>query len=154
MPQLKLRSTFIVGFPGETEEEFETLLEFLRQAQLDRVGAFTYSNVDGAAAAALDAHVPEAVKEERLARFMAVQAQISAARLRDWVGLETRVLIDTVTPEGALGRTYGDAPEIDGVVHIRDGAGLRPGDFAWVEIKDSDQHDLHGSFLGDAVNLD
>lgn len=153
-PELKLRSTFIVGFPGETEEEFETLLEFLRQAQLDRVGAFTYSNVDGAAAAALDAHVPEAVKEERLARFMAVQAQISAARLRDWVGLETRVLIDTVTPEGALGRTYGDAPEIDGVVHIRDGAGLRPGDFAWVEIKDSDQHDLHGSFLGDAVNLD
>jgi len=156
-PELKLRSTFIVGFPGETEADFERLLEFLQIAQLDRVGAFTYSNVDGAAASTLSDHVPEGVKEERLARFMAVQADISAARLRDWVGLETRVMIDSVGPHGsnlAVGRTYGDAPEIDGVVNISNGAGLVPGQFAWVHIEDSDQHDLRGSFLGDAVNLD
>ena len=156
-PELKLRSTFIVGFPGETEADFESLLEFLQVAQLDRVGAFTYSNVEGAAAAALSDHIPEAVKEERLARFMAVQAEISAARLRDWVGLETRVMIDSVSPNGsnpAVGRTYGDAPEIDGVVHISDGAGLTPGQFAWVTIESSDQHDLRGSFLGDALKLD
>jgi len=141
-PELKLRSTFIVGFPGETDAQFETLLEFLREARLDRVGAFTYSDVDGAAAQNLANHVPEAMKEERLERFMALQAQISEDKLKGWVGQDTRVLVDEVhsTGEGpvALARTYADAPEIDGVVHVADAAGLQAGEFAWVRIENSD----------------
>jgi len=157
-PELKLRSTFIVGFPGETEAQFETLLEFISEAQLDRVGAFTYSDVDGAGAQALPHHVPEALKEERMERFMALQAQISEQKLKDWVGQDTRVLVDSVhnTSEGtvAVARTYADAPEIDGVVHVGQAAGLREGEFAWVHVDASDAHDLHATALGDALRLD
>ncbi len=156
-PELKLRSTFIVGFPGETEAQFETLLEFLREARLDRVGAFTYSDVDGASAASLANHVPEAVKEERLERFMALQAQISEEKLKDWIGQDTRVLIDGVHDQGdgpiAVARTYADAPEIDGVVHVTDAAGLQAGAFAWVRVQNSDAHDLYATALGDALRL-
>ena len=156
-PELKLRSTFIVGFPGETDAQFETLLEFLREARLDRVGAFTYSNVEGASAQNLTNQVPQALKEERLGRFMALQEQISEEKLKGWIGQDTRVLVDEVrsTNEGlvAVARTYADAPEIDGVVHVADAAGLRAGDFAWVRIENSDAHDLYASALGDALRL-
>jgi ribosomal protein S12 methylthiotransferase len=145
-PELAIRSTFIVGFPGETEAEFETLLDFLDEAQLDRVGAFAYSPVDGAAANALPDPVPEAVKQERLARFMERQAQISADRLEAKVGSVQRCLVDALDGELAIARSRFDAPEIDGLVQIQDGreAGLRPGDFVDVEILGSDEHDLFG----------
>lgn len=156
-PEIALRSTFIVGFPGETERQFETLLDFLREAQLDRVGAFTYSDVDGAGAQALGNQVPEALKEERMARFMALQESISLQKLKRRVGSDLRVLVDEVNShEGrvsAVARTYADAPEIDGVVHVADAAGLTAGEFAWVRIDDSDAHDLYGTALGDAVRL-
>ena len=145
-PELTIRSTFIVGFPGETEAEFEGLLEFLDVAQLDRVGAFAYSPVEGAAANALPDPVPEDVKQERLARFMARQAAISAARLEAKVGTVQRCLVDAVDGELAIARSRADAPEIDGLVQIQDGrdAGLRPGEFVDVEILGSDEHDLYG----------
>ncbi|WP_024890707.1 30S ribosomal protein S12 methylthiotransferase RimO [Luteimonas huabeiensis] len=145
-PELTIRSTFIVGFPGETEAEFEALLDFLDEAQLDRVGAFAYSPVDGAAANALPDPVDEAVKQERLARFMERQAAISAARLEAKVGSVQRCLVDAIDGELALARSRADAPEIDGLVQIQDGAaaGLRPGDFADVRILGSDEHDLYG----------
>ncbi|KAF1698992.1 30S ribosomal protein S12 methylthiotransferase RimO [Pseudoxanthomonas jiangsuensis] len=145
-PQLTLRSTFIVGFPGETEEEFEELLDFLDQAQLDRVGAFAYSPVDGAAANALPGPVPEEVKQERLARFMERQGGISAARLEAKVGTVQRCLVDLLDGELAIARSMADAPEIDGVVQIQDGrdAGLQPGEFVDVRIMGSDEHDLYG----------
>lgn len=145
-PELAIRSTFIVGFPGETEAEFETLLDFLDEAQLDRVGAFAYSPVDGAAANALPDPVPEEVKQERLARFMDRQAQISADRLEAKVGSVQRCLVDAIDGELAIARSRFDAPEIDGLVQIQDGreAGLRPGDFVDVEILGSDEHDLFG----------
>ncbi len=145
-PQITIRSTFIVGFPGETEAEFEELLDFLDEAQLDRVGAFAYSPVDGAAANALPDPVDEDVKQERLARFMAVQAGISAAKLEAKVGSMLRCLVDAIDGDLALARSMADAPEIDGVVQIQNGnaAGLRPGDFADVEIMGSDEHDLYG----------
>ena len=145
-PQLTLRSTFIVGFPGETEEEFEELLDFLDQAQLDRVGAFAYSPVDGAAANALPGAVPEEVKQERLARFMERQGEISAARLEAKVGSVQRCLVDLLDGELAIARSMADAPEIDGVVQIQDGrdAGLQPGEFVDVRIMGSDEHDLYG----------
>ena len=145
-PELTIRSTFIVGFPGETEAEFEELLDFLEEAQLDRVGAFAYSPVDGAAANALPDPVPEDVKQNRLARFMALQAQVSAGRLERKVGSVRTVLVDAIDGELAIGRTGSDAPEIDGVVQVQDGAehGLRPGDFAQVRIMGSDEHDLYG----------
>ena len=156
-PELKLRSTFIVGFPGETEAQFDNLLDFLREAQLDRVGAFTYSDVDGARAQALPNHVPETVKEERLQRFMALQAEISEQKLSSWVGKDARVLVDTLsqTEDGPVGiaRTYADAPEIDGVVHVRDATGLRSGEFAWVRIEASDAHDLYAKALGEGLRL-
>jgi ribosomal protein S12 methylthiotransferase len=139
-PELTLRSTFIVGFPGESEAEFEELLGFLEEAQLDRVGCFTYSPVEGAAANALPDPVPEAVKEERRARFMALQARISAARLRRKVGSTQRVLID----EPGVGRSPADAPDIDGVVRFQGG---KPGEFADVLIERADEHDLHGRRL-------
>ena len=141
-PELTLRSTFIVGFPGETEAEFEQLLEFLGEARLDRVGCFTYSPVDGAAANALPDPVAEDVKRERQARLMTLQAGISAQRLRAKVGRRLEVLVDEAGPEGALARSSADAPEIDGVVRIRDGGKLRPGDFAAVIVEDADEHDL------------
>ena len=157
-PDLTIRSTFIVGFPGETEAEFEHLLEFLQAAQLDRVGCFTYSPVDGAAANALANPVPEEIKLERLDRFMRLQETISEARLRRWVGRRVRVLIDGVdADEGQLiGRTTADAPDIDGVVRISPDPNSRHpipaaiGEFAMVDIVDSDAHDLHAIyFTGD-----
>ncbi len=145
-PELAIRSTFIVGFPGETEEEFEELLGFLEEAQLDRVGAFAYSPVEGAAANALPDPVPEEVKQERLQRFMETQARISAERLESRVGRVETVLVDALDGELAFGRTRFDAPEIDGCVQIQDGAeaGLVPGQFAQVHIMGSDEHDLYG----------
>jgi ribosomal protein S12 methylthiotransferase len=143
-PDLTIRSTFIVGFPGETEAEFEELLAFLHEAQLDRVGAFTYSPVDGAKANALPDPVPEEIKEERLERFMEAQAEISAARLARKVGTRQQVLVDEVDEDGAIARSKADAPEIDGIVRIDDGHKLKPGQFVEVEIIHTDEHDLIG----------
>ncbi len=149
-PELTIRSTFIVGFPGETEEDFEQLLAFIDQAELDRVGAFAYSPVDGAAANALPDPVPEEVKQERLARFMELQAEISTEKLERKVGTVQRCLVDAIDGELAIARSMADAPEIDGLVQIQDGeaAGLRPGDFCDVRIMGSDEHDLFG-LVGD-----
>ncbi len=141
-PELTIRSTFIVGFPGETEAEFEELLAFLREAGLDRVGAFAYSPVEGARANELPDPVPEHVKEERLERFMEVQAEISAVRLGRRIGTRQRVLVDAIEDGVAIARSSADAPEIDGVVHVEDGAALKPGEFADVEIVNADAHDL------------
>ncbi|TCO40416.1 30S ribosomal protein S12 methylthiotransferase RimO [Dokdonella fugitiva] len=143
-PDLTLRSTFIVGFPGETEAEFEELLDFLREAQLDRVGAFAYSPVDGAKANELPGAVPEELKEERLERFMEVQADISAARLARKVGTRQQVIVDEVDEDGAIARSKADAPEIDGIVRIDDGHALKPGQIVDVEIIHTDEHDLIG----------
>ncbi|MBN8741759.1 MAG: ribosomal protein S12 methylthiotransferase [Lysobacterales bacterium 69-70] len=147
-PELTIRSTFIVGFPGETEAEFEELLDFLREAQLDRVGAFAYSPVEGAKANDLPDAVPDEVKEERLERFMEVQAEISAGRLDRKVGSRLKVLVDAVDADGAVARSAADAPEIDGVVHIDNGQKLRPGQFAEVEVIHADQHDLFARLPG------
>lgn len=149
-PEITLRSTFIVGFPGETEEDFEELLAFIDQAELDRVGAFAYSPVEGAAANALPGEVPDEVKQERLARFMELQAQISAEKLERKVGTVQRCLVDAIDGELAIARSMADAPEIDGLVQIQDGAaaGLKPGDFCDVRIMGSDEHDLFG-LVGD-----
>jgi ribosomal protein S12 methylthiotransferase len=144
-PELTIRSTFIVGFPGETEAEFAELLAFLDEAQLDRVGAFAYSPVDGAKANDLPDPVGEDVKQERLERFMAAQARISAGRLRRKIGSVQRALVDHAGAEGAVARTSADAPEIDGVVRIRDGQKLKPGQFADVCIEEAEAHDLIGS---------
>jgi ribosomal protein S12 methylthiotransferase len=144
-PDLVIRSTFIVGFPGETEEDFEELLAFIEEAQLDRVGCFTYSPVEGAAANELADPVPEDVKEARKERFMAVQAEISAARLAARVGRTLTVLVDEIDEEGtAICRSYADAPEIDGLVFVEDADGLNVGDFVQVEIVDASEHDLWG----------
>ena len=143
-PELTLRSTFIVGFPGETEAEFEQLLGFLKEAQLDRVGCFAYSPVDGAAANELPDAVPEELKEERRARFMGVQAEISAHRLQGKVGRTLEVLIDAISKGEAIGRSKADAPEIDGVVHFAPAAGVKSGDYASVRIERADTHDLWG----------
>ena len=148
-PDITVRSTFIAGFPGETEDDFKMLLDFLEEAQLDRVGCFAYSAVDGAAANALPDQVPEEVKQERLARFMEVQERISAAKLQSKIGTTQTVLVDELVEdeEGnieAIGRTKADAPEIDGVVYLADAEGLNPGDFVEVEIYDADGHDLWG----------
>ena len=145
-PEITIRSTFIVGFPGETEAEFEELLDFLDEAQLDRVGAFAYSPVEGAAANALPDPVPETLKQERLARFMEKQAEISAAKLEAKVGSVQRCLVDAIDGELAIARSMADAPEIDGLVQVQNGreAGLRPGQFADVVIMGSDEHDLYG----------
>lgn len=145
-PGLTIRSTFIVGFPGETEAEFEHLLEFLREARLDRVGCFAYSPVDGAAANALPGALPDAVREERLARFMQVQAAISAQRLQAKVGSVQRVLIDEAGATVSIGRTVADAPEIDGVVHVKHGRRkLAAGEFVDVKITAAEAHDLKGT---------
>jgi ribosomal protein S12 methylthiotransferase len=176
-PDLTIRSTFIVGFPGETDAEFEELLGFLDEARLDRVGCFAYSPVDGAAANALADHVPENLKEERRARFMALQERISAERLKKKVGKTLTVLVDEIDDEGAIARSTADAPEIDGVVHIarerhssaastlRTYAGtacdpglesrkadasradLKVGEFAQVKVTRSDAHDLYAKSL-------
>ena len=141
-PDLTLRSTFIVGFPGETEQDFQELLDFIQEAQLDRVGCFTYSPVEGAAANALPNQIPEGLKQERLERFMALQSQISAAKLEQKIGKEMIVLVDEVYPELALARSEADAPEIDGNVVIPGGWDLEPGDFVEVKITGSKAHDL------------
>jgi len=148
-PDITVRSTFIVGFPGETEAEFEQLLEFLDTAQLDRVGAFAYSPVEGATANDLPDPVPEEVKQERLARFMEKQAAISAAKLEAKIGSVQQCLVDVIEDDIAVARSKADAPEIDGLVHIQNAAeaGLRVGDFVDVEITDSDEHDLFGDAL-------
>ena len=146
IPGVAFSTDIIVGFPGETDAEFEALLEFLDEAQLDRVGAFAYSPVTGAAANALPDPVPEAVKQARLARFMERQAAISEARLAAKVGSVQQVLVDAIDGELAIARSMADAPEIDGLVQVQDGreAGLQPGDFAMVRIMGSDEHDLYG----------
>ncbi|MBU3022990.1 30S ribosomal protein S12 methylthiotransferase RimO [Aestuariibacter sp. A3R04] len=143
-PELIIRSTFIVGFPGETEDEFEELLTFIREAQLDRVGCFAYSPVEGAKANDLPDPVPEAVKQNRLTRFMAVQSEISAQRLKNRIGKEYLVVIDSIDSEGAVGRTYADAPEVDGVVHLNGVYDVKPGDRVWAEIIHADEHDVWG----------
>ena len=145
-PELTIRSTFIAGFPGETDAEFEELLEFLDEAQLDRVGAFAYSPVAGAQANALPDPVDEGVKQERLARFMERQAAISEARLAAKVGSVQQVIVDAIDGDLAIARSMADAPEIDGLVQVQDGreAGLQPGEFAMVRIMGSDEHDLYG----------
>jgi ribosomal protein S12 methylthiotransferase len=143
-PDITIRSTFIAGFPGETEAEFEELLQFLDDAQLDRIGCFAYSPVDGAAANALPDPIPQEVREERRARFMVVQEKISARRLQQKIGRTLAVLIDESGENGAVGRSSADAPEIDGVVHIEKANGLNPGDFVRVRVTRSDAHDLYG----------
>ncbi len=141
-PELTLRSTFIVGFPGETEADFLELLEFLRESQLDRVGCFTYSPVDGATANSLPDPVAEEIKEERQARLMALQAEISAAKLTRKVGREITVLVDEVTTEGAIGRSAADAPDVDGQVIIEEPGKMEVGEFYSVRVTDSGEHDL------------
>ncbi len=145
VPELTLRSTFIVGFPGETEQDFQLLLDFLHEAQLDRVGCFTYSPVEGATANQLPDPVPDELKQERLARFMETQAEISATKLERKLGRELTVLVDEITEDGtALARSAADAPEIDGVVIMENSAGLEVGEFATVRITDAGEHDLWG----------
>jgi ribosomal protein S12 methylthiotransferase len=167
VPDMAVRSSFVVGFPGETEEDFDYLLNWLEEAQLDRVGAFRFEPVEGAAANALPDPVPEEVKEERYQRVMDLTARISAEKLAAKIGKTIDVLIDRVDdvappserPDrghfdaphvehhhaiGATGRSKADAPEIDGEVHLRDAAGLKPGDFVKVLIEESDDHDLYG----------
>jgi ribosomal protein S12 methylthiotransferase len=141
-PDLTVRSTFIVGFPGETEAEFAELLQWLEAAELDRVGCFKYSPVEGAAANAIAEAVPDAVKQERYQRFMQKAGEISAARLARRVGTNCRVLIDTIEDGIAVGRTMGDAPEIDGVVRVRNPGKLKVGEFAQVELTGADTYDL------------
>jgi len=144
-PELVIRSTFIVGFPGETEADFDELLNFLQVAQLDRVGCFTYSAVEGAAANQLPDPVPEELKQERYHRFMLKQQEISAARLQRRIGEEMTVLVETREAQGYLARSYADAPEIDGVVHIDSDIELIPGEFCRVSITDADEYDLYAS---------
>jgi ribosomal protein S12 methylthiotransferase len=146
-PDITLRSTFIAGFPGETEAEFEELLEFLQEAQLDRVGCFAYSPVEGAAANALPDHIPEEVKEERRARFMAVQEEISTARLSRKIGKRMTVLVDEIQKNKAIARSSADAPEIDGVVYIDNAKTMKLGEFIEVEITGSDAHDLRAKVV-------
>ena len=141
-PELTIRSTFIVGYPGETEAEFEALLGFIDAAQLDRVGCFQYSAVEGAAANELPNPVPEAIKQARWDQFMALQQDISARKLRQKVGTTQSILIDTVTEDGSIGRTRADAPEIDGVVHLPGITEFRPGDLVEAEITSADDYDL------------
>lgn len=141
-PDIILRSTFIVGFPGETEAEFRELLDFLEEAQLDRVGAFMYSPVEGAVANALPDHIPPGVQQQRLERLMQLQEKISEVKLQRKVGKIITVLVDEVDDEGAIARSAADAPEIDGVVYVTDGASLKVGDLVEVRVTDSDVHDL------------
>ncbi len=139
---LTIRSTFIVGFPGETDDDFKQLLDFIDEAQLDRVGAFTYSPVEGAPANALGDHVPDEIKEQRLAEFMGLQAKISTAKLAQKVGKTIDVIIDEVDAEGAVGRSKADAPEIDGLVYLNQETDHQVGDIVTVKVHASDEHDL------------
>ena len=153
-PELGLRSTFIVGFPGETEEDFALLLEWLREARLTRVGCFKYENVDGAAANALPGHVPEAVKEERYGRLMQHQQEISAGMLAARVGKTIEVIVDEVVAEGAIARSYWDAPEIDGSVYLHGEVGLAPGDRLRARVTHADEYDLWAEPVATAVRPD
>ncbi|MNK17716.1 Ribosomal protein S12 methylthiotransferase RimO [compost metagenome] len=146
-PDLTIRSTFIVGFPGETEEDFQYLLDWMQEAQLDRVGCFQYSPVEGAPANLLDDPVPDDVKQDRWERFMALQQSISTARLALKVGREIDVLIDEVDEDGAVGRSAGDAPEIDGCVYVSSETPLKAGDMVRVRVTDSDEYDLWADAL-------
>jgi ribosomal protein S12 methylthiotransferase len=146
-PDLTVRSTFIVGFPGETEAEFEELLDFVNEAGLDRVGCFAYSPVEGAKANGLPGAVPEEVKQERLARFMQAQAAVSARRLAEKVGREIEVLVDDVEGRLAIARSHADAPEIDGVVRVKGAKGARPGDVLRVRVTAAGEHDLEAVAL-------
>lgn len=145
VPNLTLRSTFIVGFPGETEDDFQQLLDFMQEAQLDRVGCFQYSPVEGAKANELPDPVPDEVKQERYDRFMQLQQKISTERLQQKVGQTLQILIDEVDEEGAIGRSFADAPEIDGNVYLNGEANVKPGDMVNVVIEHSDEYDLWGS---------
>ena len=145
VPNLTIRSTFIVGFPGETEDDFQQLLDFLKEAQLDRVGCFQYSPVEGAKANDLPDHVPDDIKQERYDRFMQLQQQISTERLQLKVGQTLQVLIDEVDDEGAIGRSFADAPEIDGCVYLNGEQDVKPGDLVNVLIEHSDEYDLWGT---------
>ena len=147
-PDLTLRSTFIVGFPGETEEDFQMLLDFLKEAQLDRVGCFKFSPVEGAPATEMADQVPEEVKEERFHRFMQLQQEISAERLKRKIGQTFDVIVDEIDDEGIIGRTKADAPEVDGLVYIENlsGTPVKVGEFIKVTITHSDEYDLWGSF--------
>ncbi|MGB7990439.1 MAG: 30S ribosomal protein S12 methylthiotransferase RimO [Candidatus Methylophosphatis roskildensis] len=147
-PELTIRSTFIAGFPGETEQEFEALLQFLEEAQLDRVGCFAYSPVDGATANDLPGALPEQVREERKARLMSFQEDISTQRLERKIDREITVLVDDIDEDGALARSEGDAPEIDGLVIIPDSRGLEVGEFYRVRVTDCDVHDLYAEVIG------
>jgi len=144
-PEIAIRSTFITGFPGETESDFQMLLDFLDEAQLDRVGCFTYSPVEGATANALGDHVAPELAEERKGRFMEKQAAISAAKLQKKIGQRLTVLVDEIDEQGAVARSYADAPEIDGLVYIGEDEGLSVGDLVEVEITDADEYDLWAS---------
>lgn len=146
-PDLTLRSTFIVGFPGETEEDFQMLLDFLKEAQLDRVGCFKFSPVEGAPATEMVDQVPEDVKEERFHRFMQLQQEISAERLKQKIGQTLDVIVDEIDDEGIIGRTKADAPEVDGLVYIENlsGAPVKVGEFIKVTITHSDEYDLWGT---------
>ncbi|KAJ8742695.1 30S ribosomal protein S12 methylthiotransferase RimO [Aeromonas veronii] len=146
-PQITLRSTFIVGFPGETEEDFQMLLEFIDKAELDRVGCFKYSPVEGALANELPDPVPEEIQEERFQRFMELQQQVSIRKLARKVGQEMTVIIDEVDEEGATGRSFADAPEIDGLVYLNGETNLKPGDMVKVRIDESDEYDLWASLI-------
>jgi len=146
LPHLAIRSTFIVGFPGETDNDFEELLDFLRAAKLDRVGCFQYSPVDGAKANELPDHVPDELKEERWNRFMALQQEISTGRLAEKVGTTIDVIIDEVSEEGIIGRSTADAPEIDGLVYIESSEPLQAGDIVNVQVSNSDEYDLYATF--------
>ncbi len=146
-PELTLRSTFIVGFPGETEGDFEQLLDFLDEARLDRVGCFTYSPVEGARANQLPDQVDEDTKQERMQRLMEKQADISRQRLERKIGSEQQVLVDAVSESGVIARSTADAPDIDGLVYIEDHAECRPGEFIKVHIDDADEHDMWGSII-------
>jgi ribosomal protein S12 methylthiotransferase len=141
-PDITLRSTFIVGFPGETDADFEVLLDFLREAQLDRVGCFQYSPVKGARANDLPNPVPDPLKQERWERFMALQQEISSAKLQQKVGRSIEILIDEVDAEGAIGRSAADAPEIDGKVFVDGASDLNPGDIVRATVTGADEYDL------------
>jgi ribosomal protein S12 methylthiotransferase len=143
-PDITIRSTFVVGFPGETEDDFQYLLDWLDEAQLDRVGAFRFEPVEGASANLLPDPVPEQVKEERYARIMEKTAAISTAKLQAKIGRTLDVIVDEVGEDGATGRSQADAPEIDGEVFLRDAGHLRQGDIVRVTIEDADEHDLYG----------
>jgi ribosomal protein S12 methylthiotransferase len=146
VPDIAVRSSFVVGFPGETEEDFQYLLDWLEEARLDRVGAFKFEPVSGAAANALPDPVPEDVKQERYNRVMELSARVSAEKLQAKIGKTLEVLIDSVDTDtgGATGRSKADAPEIDGEVHLRDAGNLSPGDIVAIRVEDSDEHDLFG----------